>query len=340
VRDASPINRRQLLAYARDRRIRSENESRADEWIRVARDAMACRFEAILPDDDGKGAAAVQKYLDEVDRLETILSVFRPTSEVCILNCRGAYHVAPEFFELLQLCQRLHRETEGAFDITTGILSRCWGFEERRPAIPALEALAKAREAVGFHRVKLGEDRTVRFEEAGLRINLGGIGKGYALDRGAAELRDRGVKTALLSAGFSSLLAIGDGAGGAGWMVGLRHPVRNNERLGTVRLRSCALATSGHEEQSFKVNGQTYGHIIDSRTGFPAQGVASVTVIANSAAEADGLATAFFVAGPELARRYCATRPGVMALMLLENNLSCPLTIGATSGATAEFANE
>ena len=304
---------------------------------------MACTFEAIVATGGDREITAAQACFDEVDRLESILSVFNPSSELSILNrsaATSAVQVGPELFHLLQFCRSIHGETEGAFDVTTGLLSRCWGFHDRKPHLPEPQPLAAALQSVGFHRVSLGPDCDVSFSSSDLRINLGGVGKGYALDCGAAKLRTCGMETALLSAGFSSILALGSGLDGAGWLVGLRHPVFKDQRLGTIRLRSCALGTSGQEEQWCESGGQRYGHILDPRTGFPPKGTLSVTVIADLAARADALATAFFVGGPELANRYCAIHEDVVAIMLLERDLSRPIVIGSSNQAVVELTND
>ena len=308
-------------AWLSDRRP----EPNADYWIRISRNAMACRFEVLVASDGDQGILAAQECLDEVDRLESILTIFRPASEASLLNREADLHpvsVGVEMYELLQFCERMYGETGGAFDITTGALSECWGFKERKPRVPAPEVLEAARKRAGFHFVSLGQDRAVSFHSRGLHINFGGVGKGYALDRGASSLRLRGIGTALLSAGFSSVLALKD------W------------RLGTVRLHSCAMATSGQEEQGFEADGQRYGHILDPRTGFPAEGVASVSVIADSAARADSLSTAFFIGGPELAKRYCDQHEGVVAIMLEAHDLSHPIVIGSSDRVSVEIVND
>lgn len=304
---------------------------------------MACNFEAIVASIDDLGIVAAQACFDEVDRLESMLSIFRPSSELSFLNrnaAASAVAVGPELFNLLQFCRNVHRETEGAFDVTTGLLSRCWGFHDRKPRLPESGSLLAPLQSVGFHRVALGPNRSVSFGSPELSINLGGVGKGYALDCGAAKLRTFGMTTALLSAGFSSILAIGSGPDNAGWLVGLRHPVFKDQRLGTIRMRSCALGTGSQQEQWCEAGGQRYGHILDPRTGFPPEGTLSVTVIADSATRADALATAFFVGGPELANRYCAIHKEVLAIMLLERDLSRPVVIGSSNQATVEFMNE
>ena len=337
------LNRRQLLSFDGAWRSDRRPERPADDWIRISRYAMACRFEVVVASEGEHGILAAQECLNEVDRLESILTIFRPTSEASLLNREAAMYpvsVGPELFELLQFCGHLHQETGGAFDITIGALSECWGFQERKPRVPSPEALDSARERVGLHNILLEQDRTVSFLTPGVRINLGAVGKGYALDRAQSSLSARGIGTALLSAGCSSVLALGDGPEGAGWLVGLRHPVFKDRRLGTVRLRSCAMATSGQEEQGFETNGQRYGHIIDPRTGFPAMGVASVSVIADSAAQADALTTAFFVGGPELAHRYCGLHEGVVAVMLQAHDLSHPIVIGSSDRVSVEIVND
>lgn len=313
-----------------------------EDWIRISHSAMACTFDAIVSPECEPGIGAAQEYLRSVDRLESILSVFRAESEVSMLNRSAAEHpvwVGPELFALLQCCERLHRETDGAFDVTSGALTRCWGFENRSPALPSPEALKAARGSSGFRHVTLHPDGAVSFRSAGLRINFCSIGKGYALDQGAATMRARGVTTALLSAANSSAFALGSGPGGAGWRVGLRHPVFKNQRFATLLLRSCALGTSGQEEQGFEIDGQRYGHILDPRSGFPARGVLSATVLAGSAAQSDALATAFFVGGMPLAERYCAAHPGIVAVMLLEDDLSRPIVVGSSNHVEVNLGN-
>lgn len=339
---AKVLSRRQLLSFSGSLRLGEAQGRSASNWLTISRTAMACHFKVVVASEGELEVLAAQECLDEVDRLESILSIFRPTSEVSLVNFEAAEHpvpVSPELFELLKVCERLHRETEGMFDVTTGALSECWGFQDRKPQLPTDEALASALEHVGFHHVLLKEDRAVSLRSPGVRINFGGVGKGYALDKGASKLCAQGIGTALLSSGNSSVLAVGDGPDGAGWLVDIRHPVLKDLRLGTVRLRSCAMGTSGQEEQWFEANGKRYGHIFDPRTGIPVMEVASVSVIADSAARADALTTAVFVGGPELAKRYCSKHEGVVAVMLLTHDLYHPIVIGSSNRATVEVVN-
>jgi thiamine biosynthesis lipoprotein len=304
---------------------------------------MACRFEVTLPLADRAGVPVAQLALEEVNRLEQQLTVFRRDSEVSFINrqaAAGPVRVEPSLFALLLLCHDLYRETEGAFDITSGPLSRCWGFLKRQGRIPEADELEQARSLVGSDKLILDRKScTIRFAQPGMEINLGSIGKGYALDA-AAALIGRRVRTALLSAGSSSMRAIGSGGRGArGWMVGVRHPRDKSRRLAVLHLRDAALSTSGSEEQFFEHNGQRYGHIIDPRSGLPAQQVVSATVIAPSAAVADALATAFYVGGAELAASYCSAHPDISAI-LLESGSEQPQVFGDNSKCEVEIINE
>ncbi|HEU0186159.1 MAG TPA: FAD:protein FMN transferase [Blastocatellia bacterium] len=310
-------------------------------WQHVSRTAMACRFEVTLPLEDQAGVSAARQALDEVDRLEEQLTVFRESSEVSLINreaAAGPVHVEQSLFSLLLLCRELCRETGGAFDVTSGPLSRCWGFLRRQGRIPEFKEIEEAKALVGADKLLFDyESRSLRFARPGVEINLGSVGKGYALDRIAVMMRKR-ARSALLSAGSSSLLAIGGADGHNSWTVGVRHPLDKERRLAVARLRDAALSTSGGEEQFFEYGGKRYGHIIDPRTGWPADQVASVTVIAQSAAVTDALATAFYVGGPELAADYCDAHPGVLVLML-ESDAEHPVIFGANDQCNVEIIN-
>jgi len=324
---------------ARARAPRARTSSNDDYWIRVHRRAMACRFEITLAREDAIWVTAARAALNEIDRIEAALSVFQETSVITGVNRRAAaapVHVDADVFGLLQRCAELSRHTGGAFDITSTPLSRCWGFMRREGRVPSPDEIAAARRGVDAAAVRLDAgDRSVRFDRAGLELNLGAVGKGYALDRVAADMRRCGVAHALLSAGRSSLLAVGGRDGG--WHVEVTSP-RLAGPLATVWLRDAALGTSGAGEQFVEVDGQRYGHVIDPRTGWPARGVLSASVIASSAARADALSTAFLVGGVELAARYCAEHADVMALVTPDDGSRSPLVFGTHPGARVRAA--
>jgi thiamine biosynthesis lipoprotein len=298
---------------------------------------MACQFEVVLPGENAGSIPAARTALNLADSLESRLSVFRQTSELSSINRSagaGPVGVSPALFRLLQRSAELHSSTEGAFDITSTPLSRCWGFVRRDPAVPARESLDAARRCVGMALVRLDAlQRTVSFNGPGVELNLGSIGKGYALDRMGARLHRLGVPAALISAGGSSILALG--ADGDGWPVHVSSKLCAG-RIARLRLRGVAMATSGAGEQFVTADGRRYGHVLDPRTGWPASGVLSATVVTRDAADADALATAFLVGGPALAHRYCARHANVLALLALDDQERSRVRVGACPGAIVE----
>jgi thiamine biosynthesis lipoprotein len=312
----------------------------ADYWIRVHRRAMACRFEITLSGEDAGHVTAAREALDEVDRIEAALSVFRETSELVRVNREANLRATAtdgDLFSLLLACARLHQETQGAFDVTSTPLSRTWGFLKREGRLPSPEEIASARARVGMDAVELvTERRTVRFLRPGMELNLGSIGKGHALARVGDLLRGRGVTDALVSAAGSSMLAMGGRDGG--WVVDVRSRQIRRSRLARLTLRDCALGTSGAGEQFVDVAGRRYGHVLDPRTGWPAAGLISVSVVADDAAQADALSTAFLVGGLDLAERYCAAHPRTLVLVTPDDGSERPSVLGGHPGASLEEA--
>lgn len=304
---------------------------------------MACRFEITVPDETPSAVEQASAALDLVTRLEARLSVFRGTSEVSTLNRDAAERsviVESGLFSLIERCQALHAETEGAFDPTSGPLTRCWGFYKREGHVPDANALRAALASVGMQHVVLDRDqRTVRFGRPGVELNFGAIGKGYSLDLAVRLMQRRGVGAALACAGGSSVAALGRPPGLPGWIVSVRHPARLDGAGTRVRLRDAHLATSGEREQWFAADGKRYGHLLDPRNGAPVDAVRRVSVVASSGAEADALATAFFVSGVELARRYCAAHPEVAAIFY-EDEADRPVVVGAHPRCRFEVVHE
>jgi len=293
--------------------------------LQIGRQAMACQFEVILSGDaPGPVVDAADAALDLVDQLENQLSVYREHSEICDINRRAGQApvaVEPRLFALLELAGHLHQVTDGAFDITSTPLSQVWGFFRRQGGIPPQDELAAALERVAGAAVKLDRAAgTIAFDRPGLEINLNSIGKGYALDRCRELLLDFDVGDFLLHGGSSSLLACGSRADmraeAPGWPVALRHPLRPGQRLAEIRICDRALGTSGAAVQNFTHRGRRYGHILDPRTGQPAEGVYSATVLAPTAAEADALATASYVLGVERAFSLCEEHPDWSAILV------------------------
>ncbi len=303
--------------------------------MRFQRRAMATDFEVGLPFGTASAWKAAEAALDLIDQLEAQLTVYREDSEVSLLNQRAAAEwvpVEPHLFTLLQLAQRLALETAGAFDITAGALIKTWGFFRGPRRVPDPAELADVRQRVGMQHVSLDTERgAIRYARAGLEINLGSIGKGYALDRVADLLRNQwGLSSGLLHGGHSSVYAMGTEPGDSrGWAVGLSHPWDPERRLAVLRLRDRALGSSAATFRHLEYNGRKLGHILDPRSGWPAEGMASASVVAPTAAEADGLATAFYILGVDKARDYCNRHPEIGAVLLPEG-AATPVVLGLT----------
>src|SRR5262245_4309435 len=273
----------------------SDRRAAGDHWVRVHRVAMACRFEVMLSSDDAIDVEAARAALDEADAIESILTIFRE-SEVTELNRRGAGEdvtVSTTLASLLLRCARLHAATDGAFDVTATPLGRCWGFLRREGRVPAEAEIEQALSRVGMAHVHVdAARRAVSFDCPDVEVSFGAIGKGYALDRMSSVLRERGARRALLSAGSSSVLAIG--GRGRGWPVDVR-PSLARRTLLRLWIRDGAVGTSGAGEQFIVVGGRRYGHVIDPRSGRPAQGLLAASVVTGDAASADALSTAFLI---------------------------------------------
>ena len=325
--------------------------------VALARDAMATRFEVVLHGENPVSLrAAGEEALDEIERLEAQLSLYRPTSEIARLNARAArqpVRVEPGLFRMLQHAQQLCRESGGTFDITVGPLMRCWGFLKGSGALPSPEEIEAARAQVGMQHVQLNpKDFTVQFLREGMMLDLGAIGKGYAIEQAADILREIGVTSALLHGGTSTIVAIGHPPDADDWKVAIEYPKdrrtgvppvpeateageEGRERswdaklgeaanrpeacpglLAVVPLRNESLSVSAVWGKSFQSGTQTYGHIIDPRTGQPASRAALAAVALPSATETDALSTALLTVGIPGHDAIANLRPGMRTLLL------------------------
>ena len=266
--------------------------------------AMGCQFQVITTASGQRGIVpSIHDGFDLVARLEKQLTTYDTNSELERLNQSAAsqpVRVSSNLFDLLLGATRLSEGTNGAFDVTAAPLSRLWNFHQRTGRVPAPDSIAEIVRQVGYRHLQLNQEHeTVAFAIEHLRIDLGGIGKGYALDELAQLMVERGAEDFLIHGGQSSIVARGhlDSRDGESipWQIGLSHPLLPAKRLATIPLNNEAIGTSGSGRQSFVHNGKRYGHIIDPRSGWPADHRLSVTVITTCAANADALATALFV---------------------------------------------
>jgi thiamine biosynthesis lipoprotein len=303
----------------------SDPPTAATEWVfpRVQRAAMGSLFEIYLAGRERETLiGAAEEALDEIERLERQLSHYREDSDISRLNQHAPHQwvrLEPRLYHLLKRCAALNLETEGAFDITTDPLTRLWGFRRGEGRVPSEEEIRAALENVGMYRILFDdEDHLIRFTAPQLSLNLGAIGKGYAVDAAVETLRFYHVSRAVVHGGQSTIYALGSPPDAEAWEFTLRDPRDHETPIETLSLRDQALSTSGSYEQFFESEGVRYSHILDPLTGSPSQGALSVSVIAPAAADSDALSTAFFVLGPEGARDYCRTHPDIRVIMMHE----------------------
>jgi thiamine biosynthesis lipoprotein len=306
---------------------------------------MATRFEVVLYGDNPvRLRAAGEEALDEIERLEAQLSLYRPSSEIAHLNARAAaepVRVSASLFALLQHARELSEETEGAFDITIAPLVWCWGFMDNRGRLPEPAALVEARANVGMELVRMdAENLTVRFRRDGVMLDLGAIGKGYAIERAAELLVEAGVTSGLIHGGTSTVHAIGHPPGAEAWMIALAAPPEKASERGqpcprgsgaqldadkavrapiaTVALRNEALSVSAVWGRCFEAEGKVLGHVLEPRTGQPVDGALMAAVVSPSATETDALSTALLIVGKEGHEGIANLRAG-MRTMLVTN---------------------
>jgi thiamine biosynthesis lipoprotein len=297
----------------------SENCFAGSDWNlisgahRFSYEAMATTFEISISQQDARYARqAANAAFDELDKLEQELSRFVENSDISQLNNLAAnqpLQIGLPVFECLQLSARMYTETNGAFDITIGSLLDCWLNKDKTVRIPSEEELDLARRRTGKNLIELNEaEHTVELLTDGVQVDLGGIGKGYAVDRMAELLRDWSIDVALIHGGYSSVLALDAPPQTRGWPLTLSNPADRRQTLARLCLRGRAVSGSGLQKG---------WHILDPRTAQPVKDKCATWVCAPSAAVADALSTAFMVMTPDQINDYCLHHPDVSAMIIL-----------------------
>lgn len=312
------------------------------DTVRLARRAMACRFELVLQGEDApRLRAAGEEALREIEWLETRLSRFLPASDASRINARAATEavpVEPWLFDLLKRCLYLHDHTNGAFDLTVGPLMQAWGFYGDGGRVPDADALAEARRRTGMHLVKLDEaQRAVRFAQDGVALDFGAIGKGYAVDEAMHILREAGVERAFLHGGTSTMYGLGKPADAEAWNVAIVDPRAPDEPVAVAALQNEALSVSAVSGKSFEFEGTCYGHVLDPRLGKPVRGAVLAAAADASAATADAVSTALLAeARPFPEYRSLIIEPGAPRRILHKGiPLHSPASHAATPAAPA-----
>ena len=309
-------------------RPRAEREGAAESTqpndgyvVRSSRQLMGTTFNLSVwapPGRQAEAAEAIQHALDQIASLEKTISSWDPKSETSAVNRSAggeAVAIGRDLRGLLTASLNWARQTEGAFDITVGPLADLWKRAREERVVPTQVEIDNRLAFVDFSDVNL-EKGTVRLKKPGMQINFGAIGKGYAADHAAERLRCEGHEDFIIDAG-GDILVCGS-RGGEPWQVAIRDP-RRAGYLAVGAARDCAIATSGDYEQFVVIDGVRYAHIIDPRTGRPARGIVSVTVLTQHGMDADALATALFVMGGEKGMAFVEKLKDTEALMVLED---------------------
>jgi len=286
--------------------------------IRRVKLLMGTKVEIVA---QGRNQASLEKAVNlgfqEVERLEAKLSRFRDDSMVSKINQNaglGPVQVDPEVFMLLEKSAAICQETEGAFDITILPVLSLWKFDEKNAKPPSEEEVRQKLSLVDCAKIVLKKDQYLVFlPEPGMGIDLGGIAKGYAVDKAAEALKQNGAAAGIVSAGGDMRVFGGKGKGLA---VGIQDPRQRGRVLAKIYLKDGALSTSGDYERFFVFQGVRYAHILDPKSGYPARGEQSVSVLGEDGLSTDAWATALFVLGSEEGLRMIKSRPGMEALFI------------------------
>lgn len=287
--------------------------------LKQARFLMGTRVEITAQGADAKRLnRAVNKAFAEIKRIEEMMSEWEKGSELSRINRNAgkkAIKVSPEMLEIITQSIKFSQISRGAFDISWAALDKLWDFDREEPVIPQKEKVAEALKLIDYHKIAVDrEGSTVFLQEKGMRIGLGGIAKGYAVDRAIEILQQEGVQDALINAG-GDLRVIGK-KDGQPWRVGVQDPREKGNLLGVLEITDTSFASSGDYEKYFIKDGIRYHHLLNPKTGIPAQGCRSVTIICASALQADALSTAVFVLGSGAGLKLIEKLPGVETLII------------------------
>ncbi|HEX4946428.1 MAG TPA: FAD:protein FMN transferase [Blastocatellia bacterium] len=291
-----------------------------------SRVSMACTYSIVAYGDDVQTIKqAVNEAFDEVDRIDRLMSHYKPNSPLSQLNREAAKRPVktdPELFHFIAECLLYSQASNGAFDITVGPLMKAWGFFRGEGRMPSELEVQAVRKKIGWQHLRLSaEAQTIQFDCEGVELDLGGIAKGYAVDQAIKILKRHNLTRALISAGGSTIYALGSPPGSDAWDIELQDPLDARKIAMTVRLQDQSLSVSGRAEKFFELNGKRYSHIMNPRTGRPVMNVLSVAVIAPTGTMGDALDNAFYVQGVKRTKALRAQYPNTQVIFFLPDGL-------------------
>jgi thiamine biosynthesis lipoprotein len=283
-----------------------------------SRVSMACTYSIVAyGDDEQKLKQAVTAAFDEVDRIDRLMSHYKPDSPLSQLNrdaARQPVKVERELFTFLLECRAFSSLSDGAFDITVGPLMKTWGFFRGEGRLPSKTDLAAVKKLVGYRHLLFDVNKqTIQFDRAGVELDLGGIAKGYAVEKVIETLQHYGIRDALISAGGSTIYALGAPPDSDAWELQIHDPIAASKSIMTVRLRNQTLSVSGSSEKFFEWKGKRYSHVMDPRTGKPVTKILGVAVITDwwKSAAADALDNVVYVLGVKKSRKFMQRIDGI-----------------------------
>ncbi len=284
---------------------------------------MGSRFEITIV---AKDADLGNQYIDiataEISRIERLISSWDPNSQTSEINRQAgkkAVKVDSELFQLIERSIGISKLTDGAFDISYASMDKVWNFDGSMKKLPSEEQIAASVAKVGYQNILLDKQKnTVFLKQEGMKIGFGAIGKGYAADKAKALLISKGVSSGIINAS-GDMNTWGEQPNGTSWKVAITNPMDKNKVFALLPIKNGAVVTSGNYEKRVSLNGKQYSHIIDPRTGYPSEGIVSVTVFAPKAELADALATSVFVMGKTAGMDRINQLPEIECI-IVENN--------------------
>ena len=286
---------------------------------------MGNRFEiSIVSDDEDFAAASIQKAVEEIQRIEKLLTTFNENSQTNLINKHAginAVKVDREVFDLIQRSKRISEVTQGAFDITYGSIDKSlWNFDKNMTALPDAATAKKLVRLINYRNVILDEKKcTVFLKEKGMRVGFGGIGKGYAAERAKIVLQNEGVPSGIVNAS-GDLITWGYQPDGKVWTIGIADPNAARNQFSSLAVTNMAVATSGNYEKFILIGGKKFSHTIDPKTGLPVTGIKSVTIICPNAEVADAMATPVMIMGIKIGLDLINQLNGVACIIVDDND--------------------
>lgn len=300
----------------------------SDENKKVSKDIFAMDTYMTVTAYGKNAENGVNKAVDEINRLETVLSAEKQESDIYKLNETGSGTLSTDTKNIVSKALEINKTTNGAFDISIYPLMVKWGFTTQKYNVPSKNEISKLLKDVDSSKIIFDEKSgNIKLKE-NMKIDLGGIAKGYTSNRVMQIFKECGVKSGLVSLG-GNVQALGTKTDGTAWQIAIENPDKSSDYIGVVSVKDKAVITSGGYERYFEKNGKTYHHILDPETGYPAEsGVKSVTIVSDDGTLADALSTSLFVMGKEKALDYWREHKNEFDTVLVEDNGDFTITGG------------